>query len=671
MTNIMGTLSTAISGLYANNKALETTSHNIANVNNPNYVRQQAIQETSFYKRTSRFQTGTGVTVQQIRQIRNEFLDIKYREHSTGLGYYNSRNQILEQVQGIINETSGSGLQDVMTKFWNAWDELSKDASSSTKRGLLKQNATALVDTVNHYAKQLDDLQVNLNKQLKDKVNEINTITHRLRDLNIAIQGKETTAIKANDLRDERNALLDRLSEIADIDYYETQNGMVNVRLCGKHVVMNNNVTDLELRTNGSAFYDVYWSDDNIKVDIKSGEIAGIITARGDVAKTILGKNNGTVKQKVEIVIAVDTTSADMTKINATINAYKDDMKKRGLEPVFKLVTFGGGGTATELTTTFQNDITASFTTKPEAAEDFGQVVTLLEGMTYDPKSLRKLVVITDESIGGDGTPVSLANAKDYIKRLNALDVSTSVVSKEKYKKIGDTGEIGWEYLAQKTGGSFIDIDKSPASKLGVEISQLTTNDISSKMGQVKSYNEIIPSIKQRLNAFVNTIVRNVNYIHRQGVTFDGNPGQDFFVAINPTLPLQAGNIKLNDNLAELNNIAIGSRPHEADNGEIAKKIYDIRDDYIFGNLNPDNYFRDIVSDIGVVGKTANNFLKNKTTLRNEVDNKRKALSSVSLDEEMADMLKYQHSYAANSRVVNAVDDMLDRIINKVGIVGR
>ncbi|WP_066505926.1 flagellar hook-associated protein FlgK [Abyssisolibacter fermentans] len=672
MANIIGTLSTAISGLYANNKALETTAHNIANVNNPYYVRQQVIQTTSSYKTlsNSNFQIGTGVDVQEIRQIRNEFLDLKYREHSGALGFYNSRNEVLEQVQGIMNEMSDEGLQKVMDQFWNSWDELSKDPSNLTIRGLIKERAEALIDTVNHYSDHLDDLQVNLNNTIKNKVEEVNDIAHRIAEINEKIKKYESNFVTANDYRDERNRLLDRLSELVDMDCYETESGAVNVRICDRHIVMAGNVNDLKLKTNGSSFFDIYWSDDDTMVDIQNGEIAGVLGSRGNVAKTIIEKSNGTVKQKVDVVIAVDLTTTDMTKVNDIINTYEEDMKKRGLEPVFKFVTFGDAP-AKEITTDFQTDITANFTTQPEDAENFNEVVNLVKGMTYSDNSLKELVVISDESIGGDGNVIDLADAQSYISDLKALGISTNVVSKEKYRKLGDTGEVGWEYITDKTGGSFIDIDKSAAGELGVELSELSTSNLSVMMGNVESFDEIIPSIKQKLNTFVNTLARNINYIHKQGFTLDGNPGEDFFVAADSSLPIQAGNIKLNPNLSELNNIVAGDTALELGNGKIAAQINNLRDAYIFGSLNSDDYFRDIISDIGVTASTTKSFLESKTMLRNEVDSKRQAISSVSLDEEMTDMLKFQHSYAANSRVVNAVDEMLDRIVNGLGVVGR
>ena len=108
-----GGLYISISGLQASRKSLDTVSHNISNANNPNYVRQSAIHASNSYTKSAdgRFQTGTGVNVIQIRQIRDEFLDLKLRRENASFGYHYAKAQILEDIEGVFNEITDSGLQ--------------------------------------------------------------------------------------------------------------------------------------------------------------------------------------------------------------------------------------------------------------------------------------------------------------------------------------------------------------------------------------------------------------------------------------------------------------------------------------------------------------------------------------------------------------------------------
>ncbi len=641
MRSTFSGLSIGISGLYANKRALDTVSHNIANVNNPNYVRQQVIQSSSLYYKLPSVgkQIGSGVDVQTIRQIRDEFLDVKYRSHTDSFGYWSARNSVFEQVQEIINEVTGDGVQKVMDQFWNSWGELAKDPDNLTIRGLLKERAVAFVETVNHIHEQLDSLQVNLNRDIKDVVSEINNIGKNIADLNSRIIADEVKGIRSNDNRDARNALIDRLSQLVNIEYYEENTGAVTVSIGGKNLVSDKFYSELSAQNNGSSYVDIYWKD-TLKystpsmVDIRGGELKGLIDSRGDVQSTILDKNNGSVNQKVNIDISYDTSNLD---IGDLISKYEIDINKKGFST----------GPNNDLNITKGTGFSGS------TIDDLIQYVK--DNMDTTNGGHNKFVIVTNNDITIDD--------KAKLSELKSFGASITVVS--------DTS-TNWKDISDFTGGSFFDIDEVSQNKdgLALDMSQETTNTASKHMGAVSSYNEIIPSIKQRLNAFVNTIARNINYLHSQGTTITGNKGEDFFVAIDPSKPIEAGNIKLNDNLDTLNNIA-ASETGDRGNGKIAERIVQLREMYLFGEMNSDNYYRDIISDLGVAANESLIMEDSESIILGEIDGKRKSISSVSLDEEMADMIKYQHSYVASSRVINAIDEMIENIINRMGVVGR
>ncbi len=668
-------LSTAISGLNANKRSLDTISHNISNVNNPYYVRQQVMQASSTYNKLpdGKFSLGSGVRIQQIRQIRDDFLDIKFRDESQEYGYWSSMSSVFEQVEEIFNEVSDNGLQKVMDQFWNGFSELAKKPDNLTIRGLVKERAVAFTETVNHMSQQLDNLQVNLNKDIKNVVNSINSIAKEISNINEKIMLNEVNNKTANDYRDTRNGLLDKLSKLCNIDYYNDASGAINVSIGGKELVSSNGFTELAAHNKGSSFVDIYWKDtidtpNEMKVNVKRGDISGLLNSRGDVKSTIL-KGNGSIDNKVDVVIAVDITSSDIDKINDAINNYKEDLKQRGLDPQFKLISFGSGA-VTDETSGFQTDFTASLTNGAENTENLNDVINEVINTDFREGSHKKLIVFSDESIDGTGSNTSNSDVNGYIDSLNEDDFSVTIVSKGIYENEGDANEKGWRFITDATGGNFFDIDNVDSSSFAEALSQETTNSTSRHMGNVKDFSEIIPSIKQKLNTFVNTIARNINYVHRKGYSLTGDTGHDFFVPMNSNSLIEAGNIKLNPDLDTLNNIAASSSS-DIGNGKIAEQIVSIRETYMFGNLNCDDYYRDIISELGVAANEAAVMTDNQEVIKKQVDDKRKSLSSVSLDEEMTDMLKYQHSYVANTRVVNAIDEMIENIINRMGVVGR
>ena len=168
----------ARSGLFVSERNLNVTGHNIANVNTTGYVRQQAILKDAGYQTllgpNGVQQIGMGSGVQEIRQIRHSFLDNIYRQENTTLGYWETRSKAFQDVQAIMGEPMGNGLQDVLNQFWDSWQELSKEPDSLTVRALVRQRGEALSDHINHLGTQLDKLQNDLNSELQVRIDEVN-----------------------------------------------------------------------------------------------------------------------------------------------------------------------------------------------------------------------------------------------------------------------------------------------------------------------------------------------------------------------------------------------------------------------------------------------------------------------------------------------------------------
>lgn len=628
MASIFSGLSTAISGLYANKKALDTTSHNLSNVNNPDYVRQQTINSSSRYSGIDgdKFKIGQGVDIQEIRQIRDEFLDIRYRDQSNIKGYWEARNDVFQQVQEIMDEMNETGLQKVMDDLWNSFDELSKDPSNLTVRGLFKERSIAFVETVNHIDSQIDLLQRNLNKEIQNKVDEVNGIAKELSKLNEAIMTTEYNGVSANDFRDRRNGLLDRLSQLTSIKYNEKVSGAVDVYVGGVQLVSNNEYREMETQNINSSFYDVYWKDmpSPTKVDLGGGEILGLITSRGDVEETIVKQNNGSVDPKVDVKFIDGNGAIDTGK-------YQTDLEDR-ISPAdvnnVEIDPF---------------NITAGY--------NIDNLIADIKGSTFANNHHKKLIISTDESLPD---PPS-----DKLNDLKELGVSITIIT--------DDPTSGWSDVAAVTSGKIFD---SKDSNLTPEkVAAETTYSLSNEVGSEKDYTEIIPTIKKKLNNFVNTVATNINYIHRQGKTLLGDPGENLFVAMNPSTEIEAGNIMLNPKMDTLNNIAASASGDTGD-GEIAERIVNLRDEYIFGDLTSDDYYRNIISEVGVAANESITMEESQNIIINNIENDRKSISGVSMDEEMTDMLKFQHAYTANSRIVNAIDEMANNIINKMGRVG-
>lgn len=270
---LMGSLYVGTSGLQTSQNALNTTGHNLTNADTVGYVRQQTMLGDRGYNNISidahaiaNKQLGLGVTYSQIRQVRDVFLDQTYREENGRLAFYETCYSAIEEVETLLGEMDGASFQASLDGIWVAIQELAKDPDSSVTQGLLMQRAYTFMTDAKAVYQGLCDYQDNLNRDIKDKIDEINEMGAKIKDLNEQILKIETGGIeKANDLKDVRNQLLDELSYMANIEYMDDAMGNVLVKIEGHMFVTSEKVNEIGYQLDDAAtFYDVFWKDDAI-----------------------------------------------------------------------------------------------------------------------------------------------------------------------------------------------------------------------------------------------------------------------------------------------------------------------------------------------------------------------------------------------------------------------
>ena len=186
----------------------------------------------------------------------------------------------------------------------------------------------------------------------------------------------------------------------------------------------------------------------------------------------------------------------------------------------------------------------------------------------------------------------------------------------------------------------------------------------------------IVSELKRRLDYLVNTLAIEVNKLHKSGKTL-GNPpndGEGFFVPLDPAYPMRMSNIKLNDTLLDLNNIVASKNGDSGDN-TISLQIANLRQIPLLindkGVLTLDSYYQSIIQEIGNGGAEATRISENQNMLVISADSQRQSIMGVSLDEEMSNMMKYQFGYSASARMMNILDEMIETVVNRMGITGR
>ena len=268
MSSLMGSLYTGVSGLQTSNNALNTTAHNMSNIDTVGYTRQQVAQGTRTYvtisksQKTSWQQIGLGVNYSQTRQVRDILLDKNYRRESGRNAFYDVSTKALEEIEGILGESNeGEEFSVALSNLWTAIEELSKDPTNSVNQNLFVTKSYEFVTKATAVYRSLSEYQDNMNNTVYKDVNSINSYAQKIEALNEKIVKIEAGDVEhANDLRDQRNHLLDELGKMGNISYTEDEVGYVSVRLEGFDLVKGGIVNEVGIYTDEqTGFHTPYW----------------------------------------------------------------------------------------------------------------------------------------------------------------------------------------------------------------------------------------------------------------------------------------------------------------------------------------------------------------------------------------------------------------------------
>ncbi|CBH22466.1 flagellar hook-associated protein 1 [Acetoanaerobium sticklandii] len=220
MRSTFAGLSIASSGLFAAQRALDITGHNISNTNTRGYTRQRLNQSAQdpMNIQGGQGQLGLGVKMQFISQVRDEMLDIKYRQEVNTLGEWEEKYNSLTQVESIFNEPSETGIRKVVDGFFEGINSLTKDPSNPTNRSVFLQKAIGLAQNFNDMYSRFEKMVVDSNEEVEASVRAINSMATQIAKLNRQILESELDGSRANDLRDARNLLVDDLSKLVDLE---------------------------------------------------------------------------------------------------------------------------------------------------------------------------------------------------------------------------------------------------------------------------------------------------------------------------------------------------------------------------------------------------------------------------------------------------------------------
>ncbi len=293
-----------------NQQSIYIVQNNITNAENSDYTRQTVtLQEVPplwipgiSTMAQAAGQVGQGSVVALIDRIKDMFLDGKINNETSMVSYFNTLENYIKQLEGIVQEPAGISLDKVLRDFFNAFNSLSLDPSSVEKKILVQQKAETLVSRFHELFNSVKEMQKEINTNLEMQIGNLNNLLKDLANLNSEIKRIEATGQKANDLKDKRDKIVNEISKFIPITFKETDSFYLYYN--GKILVQNDLYHGFELKESGTeGMYDIYFQ--NEKVIANSGSLMGLITSRDKVLGGFLEKLNQLALSTMESVNAI------------------------------------------------------------------------------------------------------------------------------------------------------------------------------------------------------------------------------------------------------------------------------------------------------------------------------------------------------------------------------
>ncbi|WNS81297.1 flagellar hook-associated protein FlgK [Domibacillus sp. DTU_2020_1001157_1_SI_ALB_TIR_016] len=569
-------LETAKRGMFTQQSALYTTGHNISNANTPGYTRQRVnFQTTTPYPAVGLNrpnipgQMGTGVEAGSVQRIRDSFLDTQYRSESTKLGYWSSRSDALSKVEDIINEPTDDGLSAVMGELWQSLQDLAGNPENEGTRGVVLERMQSVTDTFNYMSDSLTSIQKDFGNQVNVTLKATNSAIDKLHDVNQQIKSIEPNGYLPNDLYDERDRLLDELSQYFSIETNSIKSGGNALDIAEGVLevsIVNADGSKVQLVSASERFHVGFAASDDTVLDGVPDSGAGVVSLQ---------------------VFKEDTINpGEWTKAAAGDFKYVD---KNG------------------------NNINS-------AEIDFA---TEAGAVTFSQGELRGLIEAYGYQTRAAGSETVKGIYSDMLDQIDQMAFTFATM----FNTVQGYG-VDLNNPASSTNKNFFNIDAYSSTNYKGIASAIGLNE-----------NMLPKDIAAAMSSYTDASGKHAN-------AGDGKNAQNLS---------NIGAILLNGSSFQLN----GSDT-PADMPELPIKS---------GSLN--SFYEGVIGGMAVDAQQAARMVTNAGVLKDSVETNRQSVSSVSLDEEMTNLIKFQHAYNGAARMITVVDEMLDKIINGMGVGGR
>jgi flagellar hook-associated protein 1 FlgK len=605
-------------GILAHQTALYVTGHNVTNAETEGYSRQKVTLEVfdplyipGLTREHTPGQIGQGVQIEKILRARDMLLEDRILSEKNGLAYWRSMSDWIYQVELVHNEPTDKSIMTILDKFWASWHELANNPEEVSAREAVREYGLAVTRHINHNYQALRTIRDNIERTIEMRVEEINSLAEQIAHLNGEILRSESSGDNPNDLWDRRDLLVERLSELADIGIGRSDKDEFMVFIGGKHLVQGKHHERLLLQKNplNEGYSDIHWEVDNSLLKVQAGELRALLDARD-----------------LELKYQIDSLDTFALNLMDLVNS----VHRRGF----------GLNLRTGLN---------FFTEKPASIGPLGDFDFDRDGRI-------------------DGTAIFRITGTNRLKSDDVVGIAGRI-----------TLNNGIEVEYNRNDTVFDIITKVNNAGADLKLHLNSDSNLVAKADTPRFYLSHIEDSGDFLVGYSGVLNQSgeAGAFDNGAVDMAARISDDFMVTqwLHPSSWMS-----LDDSvLGEVESIAastgtdtdgdgIPNISHGAGNGDNALKVASIRFDRVMigKSTTINEFYQTLIAQTGLKGETSMDEQKNRELIVENLGNLRKSISGVNIDEELVNLVKFQHGYAAAARFVAEVDKMIEWLINRI-----
>lgn len=619
--------------LMAQNQSIMTAGHNISNADNEGYSRQRVnlrafdpLYRPDLTREERPGQVGQGIDVQSVTRIRDELLDIRITAQANLESYWETRDKYYSMLEKLYNEPDDISIRTTMDKFWDSWQELSVYPESQAARQAVVSRGESMVNGVKQRFIGLQGVAAMINGDIEATVKQVNDFSLQIAEINKEIIRSEAMGDYPNDLYDRRDLMVEKLSKLINIttDRRDPDEFMVHI---DGHILVQGGAArtyDVVPLTDNNGYTKVVWADTQNDAFFAGGSLGALIELRDVDIRTEVQNLNTVAMNFADLVNDIHRNSVGANNVTG-LDFF--------IEEPFVANTLGNydrNGDGVE-DSTYIFRISGSNELHLQEQTGLAGVMTLsgIGGNVDVPYYATDTVETVINRINDSSSEV-----KAYLDRNNRLVLKAVTASSPDtpdfvIRHVEDSGFFLTGYAGLLAGS-----------------------------GEENAYDF------NQANA-VNFLTATV----REGE--DGNAAQ---YAVAPVLN-PAGYMSVNKDIQkDVLSVAAGKAGHngvvEAGDGSSAVEIAALRNNPVMIGRSRtfDDYFAESVTNVGLKGEQAQTNLLSQNAIMADLRDLRDSISGVNIDEELADIIKFQHGYNAAAKFISVVDELLDTVINRLGV---